>query len=168
MAGGKDAGPCSGAVKEVVYEYRIRLLGIFCILIFLLFRKSMGIQPVNQLHVHPQSPKGVLGSMDMKVNKPRNDQFLPVVHTGNPFPFLREGLKDSQAFSVFAYCIPMLCGPYFVLIFTVTDMASDGKSFHGIFSLLIFKFSVPRQRGYSLSLSFVVGDAFRFRRSGVP
>ena len=135
MAGGENTGSCGCAVEQIVYEYIIRLFSIRCILIFLFLRKSVGVQPVNQFLVHAQSPESVLGSVDVKVHKPRNDQLIPIIPAGDPSPFFRESFKNSPAFSFFAYYIATVHSPYFFLILTVTDMASDSKSFHVLVSL---------------------------------
>ena len=135
MAGGENTGSGGCAVEQIFYEYMIRLFGILCILIFLFLRKRVGVQPIDQFLIHAQSPEGVLGSVDVQVHKPRNDQLIPVIPAGDPSPFLRKSFKNSPAFSIFAYHITLVHSPYFFLILTVTDMASDSKSFHVVVSL---------------------------------
>ena len=135
MTGGENTGSCGCAVEQIFYEYIIRLFSILCILIFLFLRKSVGVQPVDQFPVHAQSPERVLGSVNVQIHKPRNDQLIPIIPAGDPSPFFRESFKNSPAFSFFAYYIALVHSPYFFLILTVTDMASDSKSFHVLVSL---------------------------------
>ena len=136
MAGAKDAGSRCRAVKQIIQKNFIRLFCVFRILILFLFREGMGIQPVDQFLIHPQSPERVLGCMDMQVNQSRNDQPVAVIMTWDPAPFFRKRFKYSDASSVFAHNVTMLDGADCLLIFTIADLSSDRKSFHVVLSLL--------------------------------
>ena len=97
------------------------VVALFLILRF--FGKCIRLQPFQKLHVHAQSPEGILGRVDMQVHKTRDDQAVPVVMDRIAAHLKRKGLVHSFNTSVFTDQISVLADLEFGRIFTVYNIS---------------------------------------------
>ena len=105
-------------------------LGILHRGVFFLLREGIGIQPVQQLHVHSQSPEGKLRRMDMQVGDAGDDQPVAVIHQRQRGKTLRERLKHAGTAAVNADKPAVRYNADMVGIFAVTEVPAKDIVLH--------------------------------------
>ena len=103
--GGEDAGAGGGAVQQLLGEDAVSLFRIFRIGELALFGEGVGLQPLQQLHVHAQAPVGVLAGMHVQVHQAGQDQLAAVVLHGQVLVLLGQLGEYARHLLLHAYQI---------------------------------------------------------------
>ena len=102
MHSGKDTASGGGRPSQVIGEGLIGLPGVSQIGVAALFGKGADIEPVQQFQIHPQSPEGVLGGVDVEIGETGNDQLSGTVDEGKTGIPVGENREGSGAAAVHA------------------------------------------------------------------
>ena len=81
MQSSENTCSCIRALLHILSENRISLFCKLCIFITCFLRKSISIQPVQQLKIHTRGTKRILRSMKMQISQSRNDQLIAKICT---------------------------------------------------------------------------------------
>ena len=81
MQSSENTCSCIRALLHILSENRISLFCKLRIFITRFLRKSISIQPVQQLQIHTRGTKRILRSMKMQISQSRNDQLIAKICT---------------------------------------------------------------------------------------
>ena len=104
----KDTCPCSGAFSHLLCKDAVCFFRIFQIFVFRFLWKRIGLQPVKKLHIHSQTPEGILRSMNMKICKSRDDQLIAHIFYRDIFQLVRKLFINPPDLSIFTDKITLL------------------------------------------------------------
>ena len=90
----------------------------------------MGVEPVEQLHVHPKPPEGKLRRMEMEVDESRDDEPVSKVLHRHGGIRRRKRRKDTLTPPILANQIVMFQNPKMIPVNAVTNMSLEHKGVH--------------------------------------
>src|SRR5699024_154802 len=97
--------------------------GVVQIPVLGLLGEGVGVEPIQQLHIHAQAPEGELGRVNMEVGHTRNNQAVAKVLQGQIPVLLREDVEYPGTAALLAYQITVLPSPQAMPVQAVEDMA---------------------------------------------
>ena len=100
--GAENGGAGGGAAAQMVGKNGIGPVGVGQIGVFGFLGEGVGVQPVQQLHVHAQTPEGKLGRVEMEVRQAGNDESVTVVRQREVDITLRQRFKHTGTAALLA------------------------------------------------------------------
>ena len=79
MDGGEDGRARGRAAQQMRGEAAIRPFGVVQVLVFGFLREGIGVEPLQQLHIHAEPAEGELRRVDMQVGHTGQDQPMAVI-----------------------------------------------------------------------------------------
>ena len=95
MDGGKDGRARGRAAQQMRGEAAIRPFGVVQVLVFGFLREGIGVEPLQQLHIHAEPAEGELRRVDMQVGHTGQDQPMAVIEHRQRGIARRQRLKDA-------------------------------------------------------------------------
>ena len=123
MDRGEDTGPGGLAAAQMGRKLSVGPAGVVQIPVLGLLGEGVGVEPIQQLHIHAQAPEGELGRVNMEVGHTRNNQAVTKVLQGQIPVLLREDVEYSGTAALLAYQITVLPNPQAMPVPAVDDMA---------------------------------------------
>ena len=118
------------AGDKIVHEDFIRRGGVTGIRKLAFLGKGVPVEPLQKLAVHPHASETVLGSVDVKIDKPGNYQLPAAVHRLKAGVFLRQRLKHAFGDAPDAYGIAVFRDTQPILVLGINYIASQNKIHH--------------------------------------
>ena len=104
------------------YELAVGAVGIGQVGVFRFLGEGVGVEPVEQLHIHAQPAKGELRRVRVQVDQTGQDELVAHVEQRKGAVDLREDGKDARAETVFADQIGIFAQTQLVRTRAVTDV----------------------------------------------
>ena len=119
---GKETGAGGRAAAQMRYELAVGAVGIGQVGVFRFLGEGVGVEPVEQLHIHAQPAKGELRRVRVQVDQTGQDELVAHVEQRKGAVDLREDGKDARAETVFADQIGIFAKTQLVRTRAVTDV----------------------------------------------
>ena len=133
VEGGKDRRPGGGSPPQVLHKQAIGPLGVIQVGKFGLLGEGVGVQPVQQLHIHAQPPVSILGGVDVEVHQAGDHQPPAEVIPGQALVLLWDPGKHPGASALQTDQNAVGHGLQMGAVLAVTEipLEEEGFGFHG-------------------------------------
>ena len=136
VGGGKDGGPGGEAALQGRHKLPVGRPGVGQVPELGFLREGVGVQPVQQLQVHPQTPIGKLGPVEVEIHQSGEDEPVPEVQKGQVPVGFREDRKGALAKPLCADQKSIGNTPVAIGTSTEEKLPFTYKIFHGMCLLL--------------------------------